>query len=70
MLADTDAEQAMERGERDLDGWSRGLARAAVRRSDVPAGQLRDRVRPAHEAERLDERGHRAGRDGERRERR
>ena len=70
MLADAHAEQPVERGERDLDRASRGLARVAVRRGDVAPGELRDRIRPAHEAERLDERGRGAGRDGERRERR
>ena len=55
MLADADAEQAVERREHDLDRLPRGIAVRAVRRGDVATSQLRDGERPAHEPERLDE---------------
>ena len=73
VLADADPEQPVERGEHDLDGLARGVTLRAVGRRDVASRQLRDRERPAHQTQALDDRRGRPDddrQDGQRRRRR
>ena len=69
VLPDPDAEQTMERRERDLDRATRRRGVRAIG-GHVATGQLRDGERPAHEPERLHQRRGRAHDDGGRGERR
>ena len=56
VLADPHAEQSIQGREDDADSRARRVALRTDGRGNVPASELRDGERPAHEAEGLDER--------------
>ena len=65
VLPHADAQQPVERGERDDHRLAGRVARGSRRCRDVAARQLGHAVRPAHQAERLDERCRRTEHDRE-----